>query len=88
MNPVSQKKPGRREFFASLGRSAALAVIAAGAALASLRRCKAIRRGGYINRGICGGCEYFADCTIGQGLFAKSVLPEDDNGKRRQRKRD
>lgn len=88
MNPVLQKKPGRREFFASLGRSAALAVIAAGAALASLRRCKAIRRGGYINRGICGGCEYFEDCTIGQALFAKSVLPEDDNGKRRQRKRD
>ncbi len=86
MNPVLRKRASRREFFASLGRSAALAVIAAGCALAGLKRCKAIRQGGYINKGICGGCEYFEDCTIGQALFAKSVLPEGDNDTKRQRK--
>lgn len=83
MNGDLQIRPNRREFFASLGRSAALAVIAAGAVLAGLRRCRAGRQGGYINRSVCGGCEYFADCTIGQALFAKTVLPESDNDKRR-----
>ena len=64
-----ERPHSRREFFRSLGRSAALAGLTAAAAVLVLR-------GGSqecVNRGICGGCRVYADCPLPAALSRKAA---------------
>ena len=75
MSTVSKhnRRSTRREWFRSLGRwlgSAALAAL--GGALTS-GRARLRDKETCINRGVCGGCGRFDDCSLPQALSAKEA---------------
>ena len=64
-----QQVESRREFFRATVRYGLLAAVSVAAGLAARPRTPGGQR--CVNRGICGGCDIFADCGLPQALSAK-----------------
>ena len=80
MKERSEYSGSRRELFAAAGRSAALAVLAVGAAGLFTKRRRLVRQGKCDAGGTCAGCEMLARCDLPRALSAKEALIGGDNG--------
>ena len=82
MAELFMKTQTRRHWLMSAGRYAIVGLVGLLTGGLLIKRRKLLREGNCINRGICGGCQLYADCRLPQSLSRKQVLGESfDAGK-------
>jgi hypothetical protein len=77
MHVQSGQSKSRRELLAGILRYGTLGALGAAGGAGLTKRRRLVREGKCISRGICRGCEVFADCGLPQALSAKEVVTSD-----------
>jgi len=76
VDELFMKKQTRRHWLVSAGRYAVLGLVGLLTGGLLIKRRKLLRENHCINRGICGGCQLYANCRLPQALSRKQVLGE------------
>lgn len=74
MSKLFAQALSRRRLLAGVLRYFTLGLLGAGAGAVYAKRRRLVREGKCINRGICRGCEAFANCGLPQALSAKETI--------------